>query len=145
MKTDDISDPHKDQMEARTSRMLDDSSCVDYDSSKLKEVKKPVSLPQSLALSSSSGTHPQALGLSDSCHMFSKLGAPLLFHPRHLSVMPDMHMQDVFSFIPGLNSKEDRDLHSQSVLLPPFGYQLSPEVLEYQVCFRKPTIYHFPF
>lgn len=145
VKSDEISDPHKDPMEARTSRTSHDSSCVDYNFSKLKDEKKPVSLPQSPALSSSSSTQPQTLELSDSCHTFSKLGAPSSFHPRHLSVMPDMHMQHVFSFIPGLNSEENRGLHSQSVLLPPFGYQLPPEVLEYQVCFRKPTIYQCPF
>ncbi|XP_075876408.1 T-box transcription factor TBX2b-like isoform X2 [Nelusetta ayraudi] len=132
VKSDEMSEPHKDPMEARTSRTSHDSSCVDYNFSKLKDEKKPVSLPQSPALSSSSSTQPQTLGLSDSCHTFSKLGAPSSFHPRHLSVMPDMHMQHVFSFIPGLNSEENRGLHSQSVLLPPFGYKLPPEVLEYQ-------------
>lgn len=129
-------------MDARTSRASLDFSCADSNFSKLKdEKKKPLLEQQSPSVSPSSGSYPQTLGLSDSCHAFSKLRAQSPFQPRHLTVRPDAfsstHMQHMLSFIPGLNREEDRGLHSESFFLPPFGHQLSPEVLEYQVCFRK--------
>lgn len=149
VKNDEMPDSNKGPMEARTSRTSLDSSCVDSNFFKLKDEKKPVLEQQSPSVSPSSGTHPQTLGLSDSCHAFSKPGAQSLFHPRHLTARPEafsgVRMQHMLSFIPGLNSEEDRGLHSESFFFPPFGYQLSPEALEYQVCFRTHNLLLPPF
>lgn len=139
-KNDEMPDSNKGPTDVRASRTSLDSSCVDSNFSKLKDEKKPAPEQQSPPVSPSSSTHPKTVGLSDSCHTFSKLGAQSSFPPRHLTVRPDasgMHMQHMLSFIPGLNSEEDRGLHSESFFLPPLGYQLSSEVLEYQVCFRN--------
>lgn len=141
VKSTEMPDCNKGPMEARTSRTSLDSFAVDSNFSKFKDEKKPVSEKQSSSVLPSSGTHPQTLGPSHSCHAFSKLWAQSLFHPRQLTVTPDafssMHMQHMLSVRPGLTCEEDRGLHSESLSSPPFGYQLSPEVLDYQVCFRK--------
>lgn len=142
VKSAEMLDCNKGPMEARTSRTSLDSSGVDSNFAKFKDEKKPVSeTQQSPSVLPSSGTHPQTLGPSHSCHAFSKLWAQSPFHPRQLTVTPDafssMHMQHMLSVRPGLANEEDRGLHSESFSLPPFGYQLSPEVLEYQVFLRK--------
>lgn len=144
-----MSDSNKSPTEATTSRTSLESSCVDSNFSKVTDEKKPVSERQSPFVSPSYSTQPQSLGLLHSCHASSKLWAQSPFQRRQLTMRPDafssMHMQHMLSFIPRLNSEEDRGLHSESVSLPPFGYQLSPEVLEYQVCFRNSIFFIAPF
>lgn len=145
-KSDKMLGPHGSNDDQRNFRTSPDSFSVDYNFStrhvsQIKDGSKPLTSLQSLTLSSPCAAHPQTLDFSGSTsQMFSKLGNSSSFHPRHLSVKPNvfssMHMEHGFSVLPGVNNEENRGLPSQSTTsLSPFVCQLSPHMLASQVRF----------
>lgn len=149
--SDKMLGPHRrnddqDPAEERTFRMSHDSFSVDYNfstqhMSQIKDGSKPLTSLQSLTLPSPCAAQLQTLDFSgSSSQMFSKLRDSSSFHPRHLSVKPNvfssMRMEHGFSVLPGVNNEENRGLPSPSTTsLSPFMCQLSPNMLASQVCF----------
>ncbi|KAM7397729.1 hypothetical protein PAMA_005857 [Pampus argenteus] len=132
-----------------------DEYSVEMDSSKnhtseIKDGLFPMML-QAQSSSSLSAGHLQNLALSNS-QQFLKLRAPLLFHPRHLSVKPHAfsttRMRHPFSSLPGENDLENGGLSSQSITSPsPFIFHLSQHMLASQGISLSPFggLFSYPY
>ncbi|KAM7374105.1 hypothetical protein PAMP_006782 [Pampus punctatissimus] len=136
-------------------RTSGDEYSMEMDSSKnhMSEIKDGL-LPMMLQAQSSSSLsagHLQNFALSNS-QQFLKHGAPLLFHPRHLSVKPHTfsttRIRHPFSSLPGENDLENGGPSSQSITSPsPFIFHLSQHMLASQGISLSPFggLFSYPY